>query len=120
MAAILVGLFVLAIVAVPLALSVRSDRRRERADVVAAAVRSAVRQRLGGDSFVTVEVQAPSFARRGRVMLAAPTGYGWMLERVWTAAAPRVPVGYDLVVSRPDAGVAPKAPAVAPSLRRAA
>jgi len=120
MGAILVGLLVLAMVAVPLMLAVRSDRRRERADVVAAAVRSAVRQRLGGDAFVTVNVEAPGFATRGRVVLEAPTGYGWMLERVWTAVASRVPVGYDLVVSRADGAEAPAVPAAAPSLRRAA
>lgn len=120
MGAILLGLMVVAMVALPLALSVRADRRRERADVVAAAVRSAVRQRMGGESFVTVSVEAPGFAHRGRVVLAAPGGYGWMLERVWTAAAARVPIGYDLVVSRPDVGEVPAAPAATPRLSRAA
>ena len=119
MGAFLAGLLVLATVVLPLALAVRSDRRRGRADVVAAAVRSAVRQRLGGEAFVTVDVEAPGLAQRGRVVLAAPTGYGWMLERVWTAVAPRVPAGYDLVVSRPDVAEIPTAPAAAP-LRRAA
>jgi hypothetical protein len=120
MGAILVGLLVLAMVVAPLVFAVWSDRRRERADVVAAAVRSAVRQRLGGEAYVTVEVKTPGLATRGRVVLEAPAGYGWMLERVWTAVAPRVPAGYDLVVSRAESAEAPAVPAASPSLRRAA
>lgn len=59
MEAIVVGLLVLAVVTVPLGLSVWSDRRREQADMVAAAARSAVRQRLEGEAFVTVNVTPP-------------------------------------------------------------
>jgi hypothetical protein len=120
MVAVFAGLLVAAMVVVPLALAVWSDRRREAADRVAAGVRAAVRQRLGGESFVTVQVTAPVLARRGRVVLAAPAGYGWMLERAWTAAASRVPAGFDLVVSQPDVISAPSVPAIVPSLRRAA
>jgi hypothetical protein len=114
------GLLVAAMVVVPLAVAVWSDRRREAADRVAAGVRAAVRQRLGGESFVTVQVTTPVLGRRGRVVLAAPAGYGWMLERAWAGAASRVPAGFDLVVSQPDVISAPSVPAIAPSLRRAA
>ena len=120
MVAVFAGLLVAAMVVVPLALAVWSDRRREVAERVAAGVRAAVRQRLRGESFVTVQVTAPVLGRRGRVVLAAPAGYGWMLERAWTAAASCMPAGYDLVVSQPDVISAPSVPAIAPSLRRAA
>jgi hypothetical protein len=120
MGAVFVGLLVVAMVALPLAFAVWSDRRRDAADLVAAGARSAVRERLGGEAFVTVNVTAPGLVRRGRVVLAAPAGYGWMLERVWPAVISRVPAGYDLVVSQPDVVSAPAVPAAAPSLRRAA
>ncbi|HEU5188723.1 MAG TPA: hypothetical protein VFX14_03450 [Methylomirabilota bacterium] len=120
MGAVLVGLIVIAMVALPLVLAVRSDRRREAADQVAARARSAVRQRLGGEAFVTVDVTAPTFTQHGRVVLTAPTGYDWMVERTWSAVAAGVPAGYDLVVSRPDVVPLPARPAAAPTLRRAA
>ena len=120
MGAVFVGLLVVAMVALPLVFAVWCDRRRDAADVVAAGARAAVRQRLGGEAFVTVDVTAPALARRGRVVLAAPAGYGWLLERVWPAVVSRVPAGYDLVVSHPDVVSAPTVPVVAPSLRRAA
>jgi hypothetical protein len=120
MGAVLVGLVVIAMVALPLALAVRSDRRREAADQVAARARSAVRQRLGGEAFVTVDVTAPTLTQHGRVVLTAPAGYDWMVERTWSAVAAGVPAGYDLVVSRPDVVPLPARPAAAPTLRRAA
>jgi len=120
MGAVLVGLIVVAMVALPLVLAVRSDRRREAGDQVAARARSAVRQRLGGEAYVTVDVTAPSLAQKGRVVLTAPEGYDWMVERAWTAVASEVPAGYDLVVSRPDVAHLPSRPPAAPPLRRAA
>jgi len=91
MGAVLVGLVVIAMVALPLVLAVRSDRRREAADQVAARARSAVRQRLGGEAFVTVDVSAPTLTQHGRVVLTAPTGYDWMVERTWSAVAASMP-----------------------------
>ena len=118
MVTVFAGLLVVAMVVLPLAVVVWSDRRGDAADIVAAGVRAAVRQCLGGESFVTIKVTA--LARRGRVVLAAPSGYGWMLERAWSAVVSSVPAGYDLVVSQPDVISAPSVPAAAPSLRRAA
>jgi hypothetical protein len=120
MEAIFVGLLVLAVVAVPLALSVWLDRRREQADVIAAAARSAVRQRLGGDAFVTVDVTAPTPWALGRVVLATPAGYGWMVERSWTAVAQRVPADYELVVHAAPSSAERHFPAGDTGLRRAA
>ena len=119
MEAIVAGLLVLSVVAVPLALTVWSDRRREQADVVAAAARTAVRQRLEGDAFVTVDVTAPTPWSPGRVILGAPAGYGWMVERSWAAVAQRVPADYELVVHAPNAPK-PSVPAANRELRRAA
>ena len=120
MEAIFVGLLVLAVVAVPLGLSVWSDRRREQADVVAATARAAVRQRLEGDAFVTVDVTAPTPWAPGRVVLGAPAGYGWMVERSWAAVAQRVPVDYELVVHAAPSPAKPAVPAGNRELRRAA
>jgi hypothetical protein len=120
MAAIFVGLLVLTLVAVPLALSLWSDRRRERADVVAAAARAAVRQRLEGDAFVTVDVTAPTPWAPGRVVLGAPAGYGWMVERSWAAVAQRVPADYELVVHAAPSPSKSNVPATNTDLRRAA
>ena len=120
MEATLVGLLVLAMVVVPLAVSVWSDRRREQADVVAAAARSAVRQRLEGDAFVTVDVTAPTPWAVGRVVLAAPAGYGWMVERSWAAVAQRVPADYELVVHAAPISAKPGLSVGDTALRRAA
>ncbi len=119
MAAVFAGLLVLAMVVVPLAVSIWSDHRRNTSDTVAARVRAAVRQRLGGESFVTVEVTAPMLGQRGRVVLDAPAGYAWMIERAWSAVVSRVPAGYDLVVSHPDVVSAPTDRVIAPTLRAA-
>src|SRR5258705_13112363 len=97
MVGIFVGLLVLAVVPVPWASSVWLDRRREQADVIAAAARSAVRQRLGGDAFVTGDVTAPTPWALGRVVLATPAGYGWVVERSGASVAQRVPADYELV-----------------------
>jgi hypothetical protein len=120
MEAIFVGLLVLAMVVVPLGLSVWLDRRREQADVIAATVRSAVRHRLEGDAFVTVDVTAPMPWAPGRVVLAAPAGYGWMVERSWTAVAQRVPADYELVVHAAPSSAKSDLPVGNTELRRAA
>lgn len=120
MEAIVVGLLVLAVVTVPLGLSVWSDRRREQADMVAAAARSAVRQRLEGEAFVTVNVTAPTLWAPGRVVLGAPAGYGWMVEQSWAAVAQRVPAGYELVVHVASRPSRPGPAAANTELRRAA
>jgi hypothetical protein len=120
MDAIFVGFLVLAVVAGPLSLSLWLDRRREQADIVAAMARSAVRQRLEGDAFVTVDVTAPTPWAPGRVVLSAPTGYGWMVERSWAAVAQRVPADYELVVHAAPSPSKANVPAANRELRRAA
>src|SRR4030095_10006969 len=97
MGAVLVGVIVVAMVALPLVLAVRSDRGREAGGP-------------GGGADVTLDVTAPSLAQKGRVVLTAPEGYDWMVERAWTAVASEVPAGYDLVVSRPDVAPLPSPP----------
>jgi hypothetical protein len=82
----------------PLGWRVWADRKRAEADLVAAEVRAATRRRLRGDSYLAVRVTPPGLARAGRVVLSTPAGHGWLVERVWSAVAERVPAGYELVI----------------------
>jgi len=90
---LLLGLFV-----GPLAARVVFDRRADRAAVVAADLRAAIRRRLGGESLVSVYVSSPSFGRPGSVLLSVPAGYGSLIEEVWPVVAERLPADHDLVV----------------------
>ena len=116
-----IGLIALAVIVVgPLLWRVRQDRRADRAQDVAARVRSVLFRAFGGDSLVAVEVDAPSLRRAGRVVLRAPSGYHRMLESHWTGVMAVMPADYELVI-RPI--VAPsRAPVVTEdvALRRAA
>jgi hypothetical protein len=77
------------------------DRRLDRANIVAADVRAAVRRRLGGDSMVSVQVEPAGLWSPGRILLIAPGGYQELIEKVWSVVALRVPAGYELVVRAP-------------------
>ena len=118
MEAILAGLLVLAVFFGPLIARLAFDRRLDRANIVAADVRAAVRHRLGGDSMVSVQVEPAGLWSPGRVLLVAPGGYQDLIEKVWSVVALRVPAGYELVV-RASAPRPPAAPA-SESLSRAA
>jgi len=119
MGAILAGLLVFALFLGPLVVRLAFDRRAERANVVAADVRAAVRRRLGGDSMVSVQVQPDGLWSPGRVLLVAPGGYEGLIERVWSAVALRVPPGYELVV-RASSATRPASALASKSLSRAA
>ncbi|PYN15041.1 MAG: hypothetical protein DME05_13210 [Candidatus Rokuibacteriota bacterium] len=99
--AILPLILLVALVALPLAWRIRADRRRDRADLLSADIRSAINRRLRGESLLSVEVTPETLWRPGRVVL------------LWRDVVDRLPVGYDLVV-RPGHAAEP-----AP-LRRAA
>ena len=118
MGAIVAGLLVFAVFLGPLIARIFLDRRLDRANVVAADVRAAVRRRLGGDSMVSVQVEPAGLWSPGRVLLVAPGGYQDLIEKVWLVVALRVPPRYELVVraSAPRPLVAP----VPESLSRAA
>lgn len=97
-----------------------ADRKRARADSIAADIRWAVNRRLKGESLLSVQVTPEALWRRGRVALSAPSGYEWLVERVWGVVMEGVPVGYDLVVKlehprtmRPSSGEAHRLPRAA-------
>jgi len=74
------------------------DRRRARELLIRADIQHTVDRALGGESFVTVEVESRAPWRRGRVVLAVPAFYEWLVERAWRPVIERVPPGYELVV----------------------
>jgi hypothetical protein len=70
MGTVMAGLLVFAVFVGPLIVRLLFDRRLERANIVAADVRAAVRRRLGGDSMVSVHVDSAgvwSARPRGRI-----------------------------------------------------
>ena len=87
-----------AIVAVPLAWRIRADRRRDRADVLRADLRSAINRRLRGESLLAVEVVPKTLWHPGRIVLRTPAGYEDLTDAVWRDVAQRMPFDYDLVV----------------------
>lgn len=89
---------VVGLVVVPLVLRARGDRREARALAVRADVHSAAVRALGGESFLTVHVEAPGWFRRGRVVLNAPADWEWLIEAAWPAIIRHVPRRWDLVV----------------------
>ena len=100
-------LLLAALVVVPLTWRIRADRRRHRAEVLSADIRSAVNRRLGGESFLAVEVIPETLGRPGRIVLWTPEGYESLAETVWQDVVKRAPAGYDLIIrpgraQRPD------------------
>jgi hypothetical protein len=94
-----IGLVALGVLVVgPLLWRVRQDRRADRAQDVAARVRSVLFRAFGGDSLVAVEADAPSFWRVGRVVLRAPVSYQRMLESSWDGVMAVIPADYELVI----------------------
>jgi hypothetical protein len=88
----------LALVAGPLIWRIRADRRRERADVLRADIRSAINRRLHGESLLAVEVVPKTLWHPGRIVLRTPAGYEDLTDTVWRDVARRMPFDYDLVV----------------------
>jgi len=86
------------LVAVPLVWRIRADRRRDRADVLRADIRSAINRRLHGESLLAVEVVPKTLWHPGRIVLRTPAGYEDLTETVWRDVARRMPFDYDLVV----------------------
>ena len=91
-------ILLVALVALPLAWRIRADRRRDRADLLRADIRSAINRRLHGESLLAVEVVPKTLWRPGRIILRTPGGYEDLAETVWRDVAKRMPIDYDLVV----------------------
>ena len=105
----------LVLVVGPLVWRVLRDRSESRALSTRAYVQSLVDRKLGGESFVSVQVTPRGLWSLGQVVVSVPGGWEWMLEDVWPVLLARVPRGYELVVRRGE-----EAPAPARSLRRVA
>ena len=104
--AILPVFLLVVLVALPMAWRMRVDRRREKADLLSADIRSAINRRLRGESLLTVDVTPGTLWQPGRVVLWTPAGYEALVETVWRDVVDRLPRDYDLVV-RPGHAAAP-------------
>jgi len=93
-ATLLIGSLIVA----PLGWQAWKDGRHARELTIRADIQSTVDRALGGESFVTVQVESKSLRRRGRVVLSVPAFYEWLLDRAWRPVIERVPPGYELVV----------------------
>jgi len=110
--------FLSTLVVVPLAWRERRDRRAARGLVVRADVQAAMNRRLGGESFVSVQVAPATRWRAGRVELSAPAGWEWLVDEVWRPVLERLPENYELVVTpgrRPVSAGAAAASALKPA-----
>ena len=103
----LVGLLV---VVGPLLWRIRRDRRESRALAIRAYVQSVVDRKLGGESFLSVQVSPRRLWSPGQVVVAVPSGWETLVQEVWPVLIARVPSGYELVVRRGEASSAPARP----------
>src|SRR5258705_9966856 len=83
------------LVALPLVWRIRADRRRDRADVLGADIRSAINRRLHGESMLAVEVVPKTVWHPGRIVLRAPAGYEDLTDTVWRGVRPPMPLSHD-------------------------
>ena len=81
----------LVLVVGPLGWRVQRDRAESRALATRAYVQSLIDRRLGGESFVSVQVTPRSLWSQGQVVVSVPGGWEWMLEDVWPVLLARVP-----------------------------
>lgn len=98
----------LVLVVGPLLWRVARDRSESRALSIRAYVQSLVDRKLGGESFVSVQVTPRGLWRAGQVVVAVPGGWEWLVEEVWPVLMARTPRGYELVVRRGESAPAPQ------------
>ena len=96
----------LVLVVGPLLWRVAKDRSESRALSIRAYIQSLVDRKLGGESFVSVQVTPRGLWGAGQVVVAVPGGWEWLLEEVWPVLLARTPRGYELVVRRGEAAPA--------------
>jgi hypothetical protein len=100
----------------PLLARAGHDRRQAAALLVRADVHRAVTRALGGESYVSIDVEAPMPWHVGRVILSAPAGWECLIEHVAADALASMPRAYELVLrsgGRPAA--APNRPRARPA-----
>jgi len=97
-AEILPPMLVAALAFAPLAWRAWNDRRRARALLVRADVHRAVFHALGGESYVSVNVEPPGISHPGRVILSTPAGWECLLEAAAGEALAHTPPAWELVV----------------------
>jgi hypothetical protein len=100
----------LVLVVGPLLWRVSRDRRESRALSIRAYIQSLVNRKLGGESFVSVQVTPRGLWSTGQVVVAVPGGWEWLVEEVWPVLMARTPRGYELVVRRGEATPARERP----------
>jgi len=108
--AVVATILIVALVAGPLVWRTVQDRRAERAQWLEAQIRSAVREALGGESLLSVHVEAPTPLHAGRVTLSTPRGWEELVEPAWKSALASTPEDYELVLTT-SGGAAPETPA---------
>ncbi len=86
------------------------DRIEENALTLRAEIHAAVVQAFHGESFLSVQVEARTPWRAGRVLLSAPTGWEWLLEAAWKRIIRLVPRGYEIVIQPADRAVSGSPP----------
>jgi len=82
----------------PVVWRVWRDRREQAALIVRANVHRAILDALGGESYLSVAVDAPGPWRPGRVILSAPAGWDCLIDEAASAALGWLPDNYELVV----------------------
>jgi hypothetical protein len=92
--ALIVGLLVVG----PLAFRAWQERVRDRGLAIRADVDAALRQRLHGESLLSVQVVPETPWRTGRVEVAVPQGWDPVLIEVSAPLLARVPPRYEFVV----------------------
>src|SRR2546425_4106975 len=97
-AEILPPMLVAALAFAPLAWRAWSDRRRARALLVRADVHRAVFHALGGESYVSVNVEPPGISHPGRVILSTPAGWECLLEAAAGGTRAPTPPAWGVVV----------------------
>ena len=89
----------------PVVWRVWRDRREQAALIVRADVHRATLDALGGESYLSVAVEAPGAWRPGRVVLSAPAGWDCLIDEAASAALARLPDNYELVVKPSSAAM---------------
>jgi hypothetical protein len=93
----------------PLVLRAWQERMQDRGLAIRAEIDAAMRQRLHGESLLSLQVVPEAPWRTGRVELSVPRGWDAVLVEVSAPVLEHVPAGYELVVQHPGVELVPVA-----------